>query len=138
MMKFMPFLFLLTSSQLFSQSHVEWDATVDDCNVLVVSAEIDEGWHIYSQFQNEDAGPIPTEITVELDDREINIAAEPVCTVKYDENYGGEVRYFEGEVIFRVALPDDVEGDFNVRVVFMTCNEEGCLPPEMKEFKLSI
>jgi thiol:disulfide interchange protein DsbD len=110
----------------------------EDCKVLVLSASIDEGWHIYSQHQNEKAGPIPTDISVEMIGSQLHEAAEPQPIKSFDENYGGEVLYFEDNVDFRFAIPVEYEGVINVKVVFMTCNEEGCLPPELKEFKISI
>ncbi len=139
MIQIMPFLFVLTSFQLWAQSHVDWKLVLDkECKVLVLSAEIDEGWHIYSQYQNEKAGPIPTDITLELNGYEMHGASETQPIKSFDENYGGEVLYFENNVDFRCAIPVDYEGVISVKVVFMTCNEEGCLPPELKEFKISI
>lgn len=135
----MSFLFLLTSFQLWGQSHVNWNVNLEEeCNVLTVNAEIEEGWHIYSQRQNEKAGPIPTQIIVEIGENVINSSAEPMPVKSFDENYGGEVLYFEDEVTFRTALPIDVKGEILVKVVYMLCNDEGCLPPEMEKFKLSL
>lgn len=139
MMKFMPFLFVIASFQIWSQSHVDWSVQYSEaCKVLTVSAEIEDGWHIYSQYQNEDEGPIPTQIIVEINNLKIDVASEPAPLKSFDKNYGGEVLYFENSVDFRVALPIDSSGEAIVKVVFMTCNEEGCLPPELKEFKLSL
>lgn len=139
MMKFMPFLFLLTGFQLWSQSHVDWSVELEhECDVLTVDAKIGEGWHIYSQNQDEEAGPIPTQIIVEVGKNVIRSATEPTPVSSFDENYGGTVLYFENEVTFRTALPVDAKGEMTVKVVYMLCNDEGCLPPEMEEFKLSL
>jgi thiol:disulfide interchange protein DsbD len=139
MMKFMPFLFVLTSFQLWGQAHVKWSVEFEEsCSVINVNAKIEEGWHIYSQHQSEEEGPIPTMITIEIGDLLLDSASEPKPIESFDENYGGKVLYFENNVAFRIALPKSESGEVLVKVVYMTCNEEGCLPPKLKEFKLTI
>jgi len=139
MFKTVFFIFILSCFQLWGQSYVKWNVSIDKaCKILNIDAEFEEGWHIYSQYQDENAGPIPTSITVEYGDQSLTRLAEPKPIVYFDKNFGGDVLYFEDYVRFRAALPSVYSGDVLVNVVYMMCNDEGCLPPIKKEFKLSI
>ena len=67
MKKLLVTLFLLMSVLSFAQifNPVEWDFSYkrlsDNEIELQFKATIDEGWHVYSQFI-EDDGPVPTEL----------------------------------------------------------------------------
>jgi thiol:disulfide interchange protein DsbD len=139
MFKIIPFILLSACFQLWGQSHVDWSVSIDkSCKVLHVDAQFEEGWHIYSQYQDENAGPIPTSIVVEYGTQSVQKLAEPKPVVYYDKNFGGNVLYFEDQVRFKAALPDEYSGEVLTTVIYMMCNDEGCLPPVKKEFKLSI
>ena len=75
-MKFISKLFifiLLIGSVTNAQIHnpVNWDTSVEKINDsefdLLITAEIESGWHLYSQNVPE-GGPIPTSIKIPLDE----------------------------------------------------------------------
>lgn len=139
MKQFVPFLFLLASFQLWGQQTVHWSAEYnEDINQIELEAKIKEGWHIYSQDQNEDTGPIATSFEISFGDTVIQKVKEPIPVVKKDPNIGGEVMYLEGNPKFSAKMPAAFSGMVSIEVVFMSCNDEGCLPPELIELELII
>lgn len=139
MKQFVPFLLLVTSLQLFAQGRVEWGASYNaNERQIIVTGHIDEGWHIYSQYQDEEMGPVATAFSVEYGDTIIEKLEEPKPVVKEDENFGGEVMYLEGSPQFTFDFPSLFFGKVTIEVVYMTCNEEGCLPPTLKKIDLII
>jgi hypothetical protein len=139
MFKTVSFIFILSCFQLWGQSHVDWNVSIEKtCKILHVDAEFEEGWHIYSQYQDEKTGPIPTSIIVKYGAQSLKKLTEPKPAVFYDKNFGGEVLYFEDRVRFKAALPDEYSGEVMITVIYMMCNDAGCLPPVKKEFKLII
>ncbi len=139
MKRFVPLLFLLTSFQMLGQQHVEWTVNYDsNSNQLIIESIIDQGWHIYSQDQDEAIGPIATSFEIKAEDTVIRRVKEPAPIVKKDPNFGGELMYLEGQPQFKAKLPEGVRGVVTGEIVYMSCNEEGCLPPKMKKFKLII
>jgi len=81
--------------------------------VVFLKATIDDGWHIYSAYQQE-GGPVPTAITFtpsaaySLSGKLI----EPNPQSKYEKSFKMPVSYFEDEVIFsqRLRLYQPVAG----------------------------
>lgn len=139
MKQFVPFLILLTSFQLWGQQTVKWSAAYNgDSNQIELIAHIKKGWHIYSQNQNEDTGPVATSFEIIYGDTVVRSVEEPAPIVKKDPNFGGEVMYLENTPKFTTQLPEAFSGKVTIQVVFMSCNDEGCLPPELKELELII
>src|SRR5262245_9649038 len=107
----------------------------DRFNALL-SAKIDEGWHLYSPDQPP-GGPIPTQISLPADQPfKLAEAIEvPVPRIEMDPNFNLETQFFEGEVTFTlpvVVTPAARSGgqDVSINVVFQTCNGRRCLPPK--------
>jgi thiol:disulfide interchange protein DsbD len=75
----------------------------DDEYELIVNADFEPGWHIYSQFLEfgeDEIGPIPTE--VEFFDSEGNYeligkTSEPDTKPVFDKAFGMEISYFGGQ-----------------------------------------
>ena len=123
-----------------SQEEISWSVAHDKAeNELVFKAELAEGWHIYSQYMDENAGPIPTSFEIEGEHIElIGDVVEPEPTEVYDENFGSDIAYFSDEAIFAQKLSASSKGLINIEVVYMLCNDEGCLPPTVSEFEIEI
>ncbi|MDA2923569.1 thioredoxin family protein [Acidobacteria bacterium AH-259-L09] len=104
----------------------------------VLSADIDEGWHLYSMSQPP-GGPIPTSISVVE-----NAVFSPAGSVKqplpltwFDQNFDINTEYFEGKVDFLIPFkvqPTAPSGTHSlpVKVRFMMCSDTLCLPPKNK------
>ncbi|QEC52044.1 thioredoxin-like protein [Anseongella ginsenosidimutans] len=106
---------------------------------LILKAEIDPGWHVYSQYI-EEGGPIPTSFTFtpSADYELIGEVAEKSEVEKVmDPNFGMEVLYFSNEAVFeqRIRLK---KASSTVKGVleFMVCDDQRCLPPAEVEFSI--
>ncbi|WP_236969514.1 protein-disulfide reductase DsbD domain-containing protein [Membranihabitans marinus] len=109
---------------------------------VVLTADIDPGWHIYSQFTPE-GGPIPTEVTF-VANRAVEITGEVreegKMEAKMDEMFGVEVKSYANSVDFKqsVKLKIPVTTYLMGSVEFMVCDNTRCLPPEVKTFKIKL
>jgi len=108
---------------------------------VILTAKIEEGWHLYSPDQ-QPGGPIPTRIVVPAD-QPFKLAEPidlPVPRTEIDPNFNLETQFYEDEATF--SLPIVIAADapagkqeVRVNVSFQTCNGEKCLPP--KHLKLT-
>lgn len=139
-MKILLVIFCLFSVYAMSQNEIEWDVNFNEANnELRMNAHLSDGWHIYSQFMDENAGPIPTSFEITGEDIGlIGKVEEPEPTEVYDENFGSDIAYFSDEAIFIQKLKKDSKGIVNIEVVYMLCNDEGCLPPTVSKFEIEI
>ena len=140
---FFTLLSVITSAQIFTP--VEWEFSqkqLSDTEIeLQFKANIDEGWHLYSQHIADD-GPVPTEFTFitegsyELIDNVIE--GEPI--EEFDPNFDMVLKYFGHEAIFTQKIKITSAEDFTLAgdVYFMVCDEAQCLPPEVAEFSFKI
>ena len=124
---------------------VTWEVTskkVDDTSFEVIyKAQIEKGWHLYSQNIEGDDGPIPTEIMVSgVGVQSEGLAEEPKGVEAFDKTFQMNIKYFENEVTFKklVKITQDYKDPLKASVFFMVCDDEKCLPPEEKEFELNL
>lgn len=141
-MKFSLLVLLTCLSFLgFTQEKVDWSFSFDNrTSEIHVHAEIEKGWHLYSLNLANDLGPIPTEIVFN-ENKSVQFSentSEPTPIVSYDENFGGDLSYFENEVTFKNKINATENTTVSGYVVFMVCNNEMCLPPTEVEFKINI
>ncbi|MDX1406700.1 MAG: protein-disulfide reductase DsbD family protein [Saprospiraceae bacterium] len=118
-----------------------FERTEDSMYLLTVRAELEKGWHIYSQFTGE--GPIPT--TFYFDDLE---GVEYLGEVAEDgpERLEGPDIFFDSDQIKfkkRVDFTQKAAIAPSVTAVtgeleFMVCNDERCLPPDFVEFTFDL
>ncbi|WP_134088630.1 protein-disulfide reductase DsbD N-terminal domain-containing protein [Olivibacter sp. XZL3] len=108
--------------------------------VLFLKADIDAGWHLYSQHI-EEGGPVKTSFSfVPSDQYElVGKTAEPKPIKKHEAVFGMEVAYFEKQAVFqqRIRLKDGqtvVKG----KLEYMVCDDHQCLPPDEKTFNITV
>lgn len=141
------FVFLGTAS-LKSQilEPVSWSFTKEEIspNVydLKFTAQIDEGWSIYGT-DLEPGGPIATGF--EFNESEqyslIEDIRSPEAKIKYDPNFDMELSMFDmQEVVFsqRVEVLSEDPVRVTGELVFMSCNDNSCLPPDYIDFAFSL
>ncbi|PHR70330.1 MAG: thiol:disulfide interchange protein [Lutibacter sp.] len=109
---------------------------------LVVTATIDEGWHLYSQSVPED-GPIPTTITFENKSNSFQLIGKPAEDkghTSFDKTFGMDIKYFENTATFkqRIRLLTTGKIDINGEIEFMVCDDSQCLPPTFKDINFSL
>lgn len=106
---------------------------------LMITATLEDGWHIYSQFL-EEGGPLPTTISFTpspeytLVDK---VKEEGVAVKSYDKTFMMDIVWYARSVVFsqKVKLHAPltiIQG----KVEFMVCTDEMCLPPEVVSFNL--
>ena len=135
---------------LQAQGVVRWSFSAKKLSateaVLCMKANIGGAWHLYSVNQPE-GGPMKTSFTFEpsADYVLVGKVTEPKPKSMFDQNFGIEVLYFEKEVVFeqrvkilRKALDDKSALVIKGKVEFMACDDSQCLPPEEKEFSITV
>lgn len=147
-MKKIFFLFLVTialnaSAQIYEP--VEWATSVEKASekefVLIATATIEEGWHLYSQNVPED-GPIATTFTYEeiYGMEVVDKTSEGEGHEVYDNVFEMDIKYFENKAVFKqkVKLNQPHGGIINGVVEFMVCNDKSCLPPKEVELTFNL
>lgn len=123
------------NAQIFDP--VDWTTSVEKVSEsefdLVISATIDNGWHVYSQNIGDD-GPEPTTFSFEeIDDKFglIGSTSEGEGYTGYDKVFEMDIKYFENHAVFRQRIRTYTDEEFTIKSVlnFMVCNDERCLPP---------
>lgn len=123
---------------------VRWSYAAKKINakeaVIFLKADMDAGWHIYSQFIKE-GGPVKTTVKFQPspDFSLKGETVEPKAITQMEKVFGMEVSYFEKSVIFQQKIMLK-KGQTTVRgsVGYMTCNDQKCLPPTTEEFSVVI
>lgn len=125
---------------------VKWDFSHEKTGVgqyeLQLKADLDDGWHMYSQELPDDATPLPT--VVEFKDHERarfpGKAEEKGVVTEPDPLSGNELNFFKGEALIvqkvKVKGTDSIEVKGTVE--FMVCDDERCLPPKKKQFSFKL
>lgn len=126
---------------------VDWKASVEQENDsiynLIFKADLEPGWHLYSQEEVEAGGPLPTEFGFNSEEGNYELLGEtlePEGTALFDPVFEMEIKYFEDEVSFVQKIRVDPEQLPTVKaeVFFMVCDEEQCLAPETVPFTISL
>lgn len=108
---------------------------------LIITAKIDNHYHVWSQNPGGDGSLIPTAITInksanfELVGKTTEhgkITEEDLSKIDM-----GIVKYFEKKVDFIQKIKIKKDGDINFSIEYQSCNEEGCLPPQNDQFSVS-
>ena len=126
------------------QDPVKWNfelgAVLENEVDLILTATIEEGWHMYSQDAGE--GPVSTNFTFFENTaiQYIGNVNEGIPQEEYDPNFESVLRYFETKAVFtqRIKLLSNessiVKGEFE----FMVCNSAMCLPPEWVDVEVAL
>ena len=136
-------IYLLLLLPVFLQAQIlapiHWSARTEqhtDSTVLVLlTATIDEGWHLYTQ-DIPDGGPVATTFTY-AQTAIGSTTTEAVVLRDYDPNFEMELTYYSGNVEFRqevLAAPGDT---LSGSVTFMACNDQQCLAPDTWEWTVN-
>ena len=150
-MNFKKIIFLLTilvsgfvQAQIADPVHWKFSTkkTADNEYDLILKANIDKGWHMYSQFLESDNGPVATTFNFDKskDVSLIGKTKESATKSEYDKNFEMNVKYFEHEATFTQHIKLNKEGKLKVKgyLNFMTCEEGRCLPPKDVDFNFEV
>lgn len=124
---------------------VKWSYSSEKINDkefnLIITAKIEKGWHLYSQFI-EEGGPVPTSFKFkQSSDYKLigKVSESPKAVTAFDKNYDMEIAWHKDQVVFKqgISLMKPLESISGV-LEFMVCNDERCLPPTEIEFQIPL
>lgn len=108
-----------------------------------VTAEVEEGWHLYSVVPVDGNGPVPT--TFSSGDPKLYIAGdigESEPDINYDPNFKMDIGWHSTGAWFTIPVAFDttVAGPtaFQLKVRYMVCNDSVCIPPTTKTLTSSV
>lgn len=126
---------------------VHWETSVEQISAdeynLIFTATMDPGWMLYSQH-TEDGGPIPT--TFYFDEGSHYTRLGEVAE-KGKKKEGKDplfdnitvIKYPKGPVVFTQKVKTSALGTaITCEVEFMSCNDETCTPPMLKQFTFDL
>jgi thiol:disulfide interchange protein DsbD len=125
----------------FSQDKVTWTVSYNDAEKQIeFRANIADGWHLYSQFIQNDIGPVPTAFVFEENSKVTRTGkvSEPAPIHAYDENFEASLDFFKDEVVFTQKIASGSKGTVSGYITYMVCNEIMCLPPVDHDFTVTI
>ena len=129
-----------------SAHQVKWSAETeklaDDLYRVVVTADIDKGWHMYDLGPYE-SGPNPTVIAFSAEgaaaDGKMEVLTAPHRY--HDDVYGCEIGTYEGQAKFaqnfRLTAGNE-SAKVKINVEWMVCDDESCMPPDDAELTVEI
>jgi thiol:disulfide interchange protein DsbD len=138
------FLLFLTAS---AQNPVSWTFTprkLSNGNFEIhMTASIQNGWHLYSQTQPDDAIAIPTAFTINnnpLIELVGKIKEEGKLEKFHDKELDLSANQYSGKVNFvqTVKLKGKVKTNFTGSVEYQTCDDKKCLPPKTVNFNVAL
>jgi thiol:disulfide interchange protein DsbD len=137
------FVFFLTTASLTAQivnpTKWEFDSKQNGNEAeLIFKATIDKGWHLYDTYLPE-GGPIATSFVFEdstLFEFTGEIIKDPQPVITFDQTFQMNVGYFSDVAILtqKIKLKSSEPIELKGYVLFMSCNDETCTPPEETQF----
>ncbi len=133
---------LLTQAQIVNPTTWTFDSKQNGNEVeLIFKAKIDAGWHLYDTDLPE-GGPIATSF-VYSDSSKFEfvgkIQKNPAPEIHFDETFQMKVGYFGEQAVLtqKIKLKDSKPVTIDGYVLFMSCNDETCTPPNEEEFSFA-
>ncbi len=130
-------LFISAFAQAQIHNPVKWETSVEKVSDsefdLVVTASIDDRWHLYSQNVPED-GPIPTSFSFKNIKDKFQLVGktkEGEGHEEFDDVFEMKIKYFEKQAVFkqRIKVLTNDKILINETLEFMVCDDKNCLPP---------
>jgi len=108
---------------------------------LILTASIDNNWHIYSQFIGT-GGPVPTSFVFKPSTGYVlvgKVREKPRPNKIFEKVFDMEVTFFEKKAVFtqkvKLKVPTaKIQGS----LTFMVCDDSQCLPPEDIDFSFDL
>lgn len=144
-MKKITFLFTLilavitTTGQIVNPTKWEFNSVQNGNEVdLIFKASIEKGWHLYDTYLPE-GGPIATAFVFAdstLFDFVGELQKNPQPEIHFDPTFQMKVGYFNTEATLtqKIRLKSSEQVEIKGYVLFMSCNDENCTPPEESPF----
>ena len=107
---------------------------------LVFEVDLDEGWHIYSQYLDGDDGPIPTAFIINEAGIDISEFSEEgkKRIEEYDEFFEMNLIKLKGKTIFKALVKAEGIRMLTGFIDFQACDAARCLPPIPLTFEIDL
>lgn len=124
---------------------VKWDFKANKENDttfnLVITAKLQEGWHIFSFNPGGDGSLLPPEFTFEKN-KSVKLLGKMKengkLTKEDTKDVMGVVNYYLGTVTYTQKAIATESTTLKGNVYFMVCDENACLPPEDLDFTIKL
>ena len=135
------------SCPLHAQSPVSWSFNSKKISEKTfevhLTANIQSGWHLYSQDQPSDAIAIPTSVTInnnpllKFDGKVKEVGSMEKFN---DKNLGISAHQYSNKVDFVqvVKIKSNAKTNVSGSVEFQTCDDKKCLPPKTVDFNIAL
>lgn len=134
-------MFFLLNTSILAQEEIMWEFDYNaDSNQVNLKASLKEHWHLYSQHIDENAGPVATTFTFEENENItlIDSVREPKGEEVYDDNFLSTLTLLSDEVLFIQKLNVEKNTVLKGKVLYMVCDDKGCLPPSVTPFEIKV
>lgn len=106
-------------------------------------ADIQAGWHLYSQAQPKDAIAVPTSFTFNKNPLLVldgKVAEQGKLEKFTDKDLGVSANQYSKQVVFaqRIKAKSKAKTAVTGKVEFQTCDDKKCLPPKTVNFTVNI
>ncbi|HWK06659.1 MAG TPA: protein-disulfide reductase DsbD domain-containing protein [Puia sp.] len=147
---FFVFIFAFTAAYSqgnMSQNPIQWQYSAkkvaDKTYEIHLTANLESGWHAYSQTQPEEAVAQPTAIKFKTNPLVgIQGKVKEVGTMEkwQDEATGIKANQYENQVDFVqvVKLKGDVKTNISGSLTYQVCTDRMCLPPKTDDFSIKV
>ncbi len=107
---------------------------------LIITANMDKGWHLYSFKPGGDGMLIAPEVTFEKnkDFSLIGKVTENGKKITEDVKGVGVIYYFKDEVKYSQKIKFTKKGKIKANVYYQTCDDQGCLPPTDESIEIDL
>jgi len=132
---------------LHAQSPVSWSFNSKKISEKTyevhLTANIQSGWHLYSQDQPSDAIAIPTSVTINNNPLlKFDGKVKEVGSMEkfQDKNLGISAHQYSNKVDFVqvVKIKSNAKTNVSGSVEFQTCDDKKCLPPKTVNFNIAL
>jgi hypothetical protein len=117
---------------------IKWEVVYGETkSEIIVTANIDKGWHIYSQNTSPEVGPIATTLSFPVG-KDYELSGKPIeegAKVEFDKMFDAKVGSFENKATFRQEIKRKTPKGFQspVKVEYTACNSSQCFPAKIVE-----
>ena len=144
---FTGLLLTVAATGIQAQQHqpIKWHVTAvsmsDRVAKLIFTANLEDGWHIYSQFIDE-GGPLPTTFTF-IPDHSYSLKGkvkeESTPVKQFDAVFLMNIAWYEDTVVFSQEVKlNGPTTTIKGKVEFMGCNNFMCLLPDEEGFSVEV
>ena len=131
MKKYILLLQLMFTAAVFAQNPVKWTTQAIQTDTLkfdlIITAEIEEKWHLYATEMPED-GPLPTEFIFN-DVALTSPLTHSKLITGFDPIFEMELSYFDYQAVFYqpISVPDQSVTEVLVDLIYQACDDKLCI-----------